>query len=327
MHPPEQEAAAAPSAPAPGVSGKAKEGAPAPESFPQLTNFIYYISAECAHAHNTVLAYERDMLQFAAYIFWEGKNRPEEVEAEDIVGFIGWLSERGLEPVSRARMLVTVRMFFRFLIVEKLIPAHDPCAAIDQPKLGRYLPAELSPPEVEDLLRAEDGHDLLSVRNRAILETFYATGARVSEVCALRVLDVDLAQQKIRINNGKGSKQRLCPLGLAARQALSYYVDMRSLLEHGKRSPYFFLSKSGKKLGRESVFRAVKAAALKAGIGKNVYPHLLRHSFATHMLAGGANLRAVQELLGHADLATTEIYTHVGDRQKDDAYRTFHPRA
>lgn len=294
-----------------------------PETFPLINDFLYYLSGECLLAHNTILAYERDLRRLATFLLQNGIDAPAQVHMEEVVDFIASLCEEGLEPTSRARMLVAVRMFFRFLLTERKIE-HDPCLAVDQPKLGRYLPHELSEQEVENLLRAEDGHDPLSVRNRAILEVFYATGARVSEVCGLRVQDVDLDQQKIRVL-GKGSKVRLCPLGQAAREAISYYADLRGLYDKGRGCPKFFLSKSGKPLERVAVFRVVKAAALKAGVTRNVYPHLLRHSFATHMLRGGAHLRAVQELLGHADLMTTEIYTHVSCDEKNDEYFQYHP--
>lgn len=293
--------------------------------FPGINDFLYYLSAECMLAKNSILAYERDLHRLAAFLLRNGISTPEAVHTEEIIDFIASLCEEGLEPTSRARMLVAVRMYYRFLLSEKMV-RHDPCLAVDQPKLWRYLPHELSPDEVKALLEVEDGHDPLSVRNRAVLEVFYATGARVSELCALRVRDVDLEQQKIRVF-GKGSKVRLCPLGRAAREALAYYSDLRGLYDKGRGNPFFFLSKSGRGLERVAIFRVVKAAALKAGITRNVYPHLLRHSFATHMLRGGAHLRAVQSLLGHADLATTEIYTHVSNAAKNSEYFKHHPRA
>ncbi len=302
-----------------------RAGGVTPENFPGINDFLYYLSAECMQAHNTIISYERDLRRLAAFLLRNGISSPEAVQAEEVVDFIASLCEEGLEPTSRARMLVAVRMYYRFLIGERLVQ-HDPCLAVDQPKLGHYLPHELSEQEVESLLRAEDGHDPLSVRNRAILEVFYATGARVSEVCSLRVHDVDLDQQKLRVL-GKGSKVRICPLGQAAREAVSYYADLRGLYDKGRGCPAFFLSKSGKGLERVAVFRVVKTAALKAGITRNVYPHLLRHSFATHMLRGGANLRIVQELLGHSDLMTTEIYTHVANNMKNQEYFKYHPHA
>ncbi len=296
------------------------------QGFPYLTDYLYYLSGECMLARNTILSYENDLVRYARFLLKNGFSSPVDISADEITDFIALLSEEGLEPSTRARMLVAIRMFYRYLETEKILKGPNPCAVIDQPRLQRMLPAELSPEQVDSLLRAEEGDTLLSVRNRAILETFYATGARVSEVSTLKLLEVDLDQQKIRLF-GKGSKQRLTPLGRAAREALGYYIDRRNELDKGRGNPYFFLSRTGKQLKRENIYRIVVAAAKKAGITKDVYPHLLRHSFATHMLSGGANLRAVQELLGHANISTTEIYTHVADGRKQEDYFRFHPHA
>lgn len=294
---------------------------------PAVRMYLDYVRVECGLAANSIESYTRDLRAFLAHI---GPGRAvEEVTGDDITAYIAWLSENGLCPRSRARMFVALRCFFRFCLVEKCIEA-DPTRFSDCPKVWRHLPHDLSPGEVERLLAAESGDDVQSIRNRAILEVFYATGARVSEVCGLAVGDVDLAERTIRLF-GKGSKQRMTPLGRAAREALERYLDgPRAILGCRRKigaGDRLFLSRTGRRLLRESVFRLVKAAALKAGIVKNVHPHLLRHSFATHMLEGGANLRAVQVLLGHASLETTEIYTHVHRPHLVEAYEAFHPRA
>lgn len=289
--------------------------------------FLHYARVECGLSDNSIESYERDLRAFAAFV---GSEREvDKVTGDDITAYIAWLAERGLSPRSRARMFVAVRCFFRFCHIEKIVAA-DPSQYADCPKVWRHLPHDLSPGEVKSLLEAEGGGDPLSARNRAILEMFYATGARVSEVCGLKTRDIDLAGRTVKLF-GKGAKQRMTPLGRAAVEALAAYANGSRSGFLGKRADgdpgWLFLSRTGKRLLRENVFRVVKKAALKAGIAKNVYPHLLRHSFATHMLEGGANLRAVQMLLGHCFLATTEIYTHVHRPHLVEAYGNFHPRA
>jgi Site-specific recombinase XerD len=290
--------------------------------------YLQYARVECGLAANSLESYERDLRAFAAHI---GPDREvDSVAGGDIVRYIAWMAEKGLCPKSRARMFVALRCFFRFCRVERLT-ANDPTQYADCPKVWRHLPHDLSPGEVERLLAAESGDTPQAIRNRAILEIFYATGARVSEVCVLEVGDINLAERTIRLF-GKGSKQRMTPLGRASVEAVQRYLNgPRTILAARNRMggdrDRLFLSRTGKKLLRESVFRLVKAAALKAGLTKNVYPHLLRHSFATHMLEGGANLRAVQVLLGHSSLDTTEIYTHVHRPRLVEAYSSFHPRA
>lgn len=290
--------------------------------------FLEYSRVECGLALNSLVSYERDLRAFAQYL---GPERGVgDVSGDDIVAYIGWMAERGLCPKSRARMFVALRCFFRWCSLERIIP-NDPSQYADCPKVWRHLPHDLSPREVDCLLAAEHGDDLHSIRNRAILEMFYATGARVSEVCGVHISELDLEERTVKLF-GKGSKQRMTPLGLACVDALERYLTRARYglvsRNYWTTSPELvFLSRTGKKLLRESVFRVVKAAALKAGITKNVYPHLLRHSFATHMLEGGANLRAVQVLLGHAKLETTEVYTHVHQPHLVEAFANFHPRA
>ncbi len=290
--------------------------------------YLTYVKVECGLSDNTLLSYGRDLRAFRTFL---GEERElSDVTGKDIADYIGWMAEdRELLPKSRARMFVALRCFFRFCLTEKYI-LHDPSQYADCPKLWRHLPHDLSPGEITRLLEAENGEDDLSLRNRAILEVFYATGARVSEVCDLQLGAVDLQERTLRLF-GKGSKERMTPLGEAAVQAVGRYLSgPREKLIGGRKfsgAGWLFISRLGGRLVRESVFRVVKAAALKAGIEKNVYPHLLRHSFATHMLEGGANLRVVQILLGHASLDTTEIYTHVHRPHLLKAYEAFHPRA
>lgn len=287
--------------------------------------FLQYMRVECGLAHNTILAYRRDLVAFVRFMHANDHAAIADVGMDAVVAYVTALATEGLAPTTRARMLIGVRMLCRFCVMERML-LRDPCEAVDQPRLWKHLPHDLTPREVEALLRAESGDTPLSIRNRAILEVFYATGARVSEVCDVRRRDIDLQERTIRLS-GKGGKQRMVPLGLAARQALEAYLQEVRPGHDRLDAGYLFLSHRGRRLCRETVFRIVKRAALLAGITKNVYPHLLRHSFATHMLEGGAHLRIVQELLGHADLATTELYTHVHEKRKIDTYRQFHPRA
>jgi integrase/recombinase XerD len=291
--------------------------------------YLDYTRVECGLSPNSLLSYERDLRAFSSYL--PPDSTIGKINGGDITNYIKWLSEeRKLNPKSRVRMFVALRCFFRFCLNENIITS-DPSQFSDCPQVWSCLPHDLSPREVGNLLEVENANTPLSIRNRAILEVFYATGARVSEVCRLTRIDVDLEQQTIKLS-GKGSRQRMCPLGLAAIDSLNRYVEQAEPV-FARRGPLLasprplFLSRTGRHLLRESVFRIVKAAARKAGISKNIYPHLLRHSFATHMLEGGANLRAVQMLLGHVYLETTEIYTHVRRIHLIDAYNAYHPRA
>ncbi|MDR1520632.1 MAG: tyrosine recombinase [Planctomycetota bacterium] len=285
--------------------------------------YLNFVRVECGLAENSIESYERDIRSFVDYL---GPDRSvQSVTGADVSGYIEWLARRGLCPKSRARMFVALRCFFRFCRIEDLIP-NDPSQYTDCPKVWAHLPYDLSPREVERLMCAELGRDAQSIRNRAILEVFYATGARVSEVCNLERVDIDLDERTIRLF-GKGLKQRMTPMGLAAAEALDRYLCLRGGRFGRSAAGKLFLSRNSQGLVRESVFRIVKTAALKAGLIRNVYPHLLRHSFATHMLEGGANLRAVQMLLGHARLETTEIYTHVHRPHLVEAFANFHPRA
>ncbi len=287
--------------------------------------FLQHLRIECGLARNTLLAYGRDLEALCTFLEEAGRSVPGEVSGEDIAAFIARMASAKLSPASRARTLVAARMFFRFCVTEGWCE-RDPCDRVDPPRLWKHLPHHLSPGEVERLLTAEDGRTPRSLRNRAILEVFYATGARVTEVCRLRVRDLT-ADGRSALLQGKGGRERMAPLGEPARAALAAYLrKVRPSLDR-QGAEELFLSRTGRPLRRESIFRIVKAAARRAGIAKNVYPHLLRHSFATHLLEGGANLRAVQSLLGHADPATTEIYTHVSQQRLQRMYEQFHPRA
>jgi integrase/recombinase XerD len=242
-----------------------------------------------------------------------------------IVGFLTHLCEQGLAPRSRARVLSTLRHFHRFLVREGHAPA-DPTTLIDAPRTRSKLPHLLSTVEVENLLEAPRGDTHVARRDRAMLEVLYATGMRVSEITDLRLADMKLDIGCVYVM-GKGSKQRLIPLGEVALEFLNDYLqNVRPLMKKDKSCQEVFLNARGGKLSRQGFWKILKGYALCAGINKTVYPHLLRHSFATHLLENGADLRAVQAMLGHADVSTTQIYTHVIQERLKQAHQQFHPR-
>ena len=292
--------------------------------FPFVSEFLAYMRVECGLADNTILAYRCDLENMAEYLDSADICTPGEVQGSDIVNYAAEMARKNLAPPSRARAMVACRMYYKYLAAERIITV-NPTDFVDQPKLFKHLPQELSPDEVKSLLLAEDGQGNLPDRNRAIMELFYATGARVSEICGVKMVDLNLKERFVRLK-GKGGKERMTPITKASTAVISKYIEAARKELDRHNSPYLFLSRTGRKLDRVNIFLLVKRLAVKAGITKNVYPHLLRHSFATHMLEGGANLRAVQMLLGHADLSTTEIYTHVHDKRKFDIYHQFHPR-
>ncbi|MCX7934028.1 MAG: site-specific tyrosine recombinase XerD [Planctomycetota bacterium] len=289
-----------------------------------MRHFLRYLKVECGLAANTLLAYNRDLAAFAAFLAERGLTRPAEVRQEEISAYLENASQR-LAVSTRCRALAALRMFFRFCFAEGIC-ASDPTANIDAPKRWQKLPHDLSAAEVEDLLKAENGVTIQSLRNRAFLEIMYATGGRVSEICDLRLQDVDFHGRVVRLR-GKGAKERVVPLGQAALDALQAYLQYSRPRLSKAPADWLFLSRSGKRLDRTNAFRLVQSAGRRAGLRGRAHPHLLRHSFATHLLEGGANLRIVQTLLGHADLATTEIYTHVNPKRLREIYRQCHPRA
>jgi len=293
-----------------------------------LDQFIAWCSLERGLADATVGAYAHDITRFCQFCRERGVEQPEAVGRDLILDFLEDSREQGLQPSSIARRLVSIKVFFRFLWQEGLVPANV-TEVMEGPRLWRILPDFLSVQEVTRLLEAFSARskDPLERRNRAILETLYAAGLRASELAGLRVDRLFLDEGVVRVV-GKGGRERVVPIGRPARQVLQRYLtDVRPLLEKSGPSPYVFLSVRGKPLTRDWVWNIVKQAARRAGIAKNVYPHMLRHSFASHLLAGGADLRVIQELLGHADIATTQIYTHVDEARLARIHRRFHPRA
>lgn len=292
----------------------------------ELREFLDYCRVECRLSANTLIAYQRDLVHFFAYLEQEHVSL-NAVDTSLLGAYLGFLAEGcGLEPASRARHLVTIRMLFRFLVAEKQVVV-DPAALMDAPRLMRHLPHFLSVSEVTALLQADFGDGPLALRNRAIMEVLYATGARASEICDLHVLWYIPHEHRLRIR-GKRNKERFVPLGELANRAIGDYLQAgRPFCVRHHDAPWLFISRNGIRLDRQTIWKLVRDTALSVGITKRIYPHLLRHSFASHLLGGGANLRAVQAMLGHASIATTEIYTHVEQSRLTSAYQQFFPRA
>jgi integrase/recombinase XerD len=248
------------------------------------------------------------------------------VTGEDVAAWLHSLDDKEYSTSSVARKLSAVKHLARFLLAEKMI-RNDFTELLSAPKLARHLPDTLSPEEVDRLLEAPSRHSAQGLRDRAFLELMYSSGLRVSELCNLMLQDIDMEDAFIRVQAGKRGKDRLVPVGRKAVEAVASYVrNGRPELVRGRTGSVLFLSKRGTVLSRKTVWYWIKEYARRAGIKKTVKPHLLRHSFATHLLSNGADLRAIQEMLGHADIGTTEIYTKVDRKRIMDAHARYHPR-
>jgi len=290
-----------------------------------LDLFLAYILVEKGLSKNTLDAYSRDLCRYLAFLDTRGCSELAMVSAADVAGYIAALKGDGLSPRSRARTLSALRMFHRFLVVEGYAAA-NPTAVIESPRMPGRLPDILSEDEVERLLQTVCGRDGYALRDRAMLELLYATGLRVTELVKLKLADLNLIAGYL-VTSGKGDKERLVPVGDAAREAVTQYLaTSRTLAGSGGESRYLFLSRFGAPMTRQAFWNIIKKRALQAGIRKSISPHTLRHSFATHLLANGADLRSVQMMLGHADLATTQIYTHVSNERLKNIHRELHPR-
>lgn len=287
--------------------------------------FLNYVQVERGLAANTLAAYRRDLEKFAAFC-QQRKLALGRVDRGAVVDFLGWLYRNGLDSRSVARTLVTLRNFFRFLRQENVV-RHNPTEHIESPRLWKRLPKFLTLEEVEGLLATPDDTTPLGVRDRAMLEVLYATGLRVSELVNLKVSDVQLEAGVLRCL-GKGNKERVVPLGRKATAAVETYLrEARPRLTRRRSSHHLFVSRRGTGMTRQNFWRLLRAWGRSAGVRTRLSPHVLRHSFATHLLERGADLRSVQLLLGHADISTTQIYTHVAQERLKQVYRSHHPRA
>lgn len=287
-----------------------------------LNRFLNYLSVDKGLALNSIRSYERDL---DAYLYFLKVDNPGEAAAVDIAAFLSSLSERGISPASAARSLAAIRGFHKYLITDGLAQ-HDPTTNLETPRGWKRLPKTLSAADVEALLKQPDNSSRISLRDKAMLELLYATGLRVSELIGLRVQDVNLERGFLLVM-GKGSKERVVPMGDAAIRAVEEYLaDARQRLLQGKESGLLFISQQRKGMTRQTFWERIKFYAAKAGIPQNVSPHTLRHSFATHLLDNGADLRSVQAMLGHSDVSTTQIYTHVSRERLKRIHEKYHPR-
>jgi integrase/recombinase XerD len=291
-----------------------------------LESFRDFLALESGHSANTVEAYLRDLRRLGEFAISRGVRDPAKLTRPLLRNFVYLLKDLGLSPASIRRAVSAVRTYYGFLIGEGRV-ADDPSDRLESPRRGRVLPPILSVREVEALLGAPRVEEPLAWRDRALLELGYGAGLRVSELCGLSLTDLLLSENLVRVF-GKGGKERLVPIGRSVIGAVSVYLHtMRPELDKGKSRGRVLLNARGQPLSRVGAWGVVKRATERAGITKRVTPHTLRHSFATHLLEGGADLRAVQEMLGHADLSTTQIYTHVDREYLRSVHKQFHPRA
>lgn len=287
--------------------------------------FLDYLSVERGLSKNTIVSYRSDLDGFLRFLGAMAQKTVASTSREDIRAYMLYEKDKGLSVNSIARSLASLRMFYRFLAREKLIKA-DVSSYIDTPRLWKRIPDILNLEEVERLLRAPDINTAQGIRDRAVLELMYASGLRVSEVSHLKVSDVNMDVGFVRCL-GKGRKERIVPLGKKAIEAVARYLEkIRPKQLKGRTSIELFLNRSGARISRVSLWKLIKAYAKKARIRKEIKPHILRHSFATHLLERGADLRSVQEMLGHANISTTQIYTHVDKERLKSIHKAFHPR-
>jgi integrase/recombinase XerD len=303
-----------------------KEADTLPELKDRLIRFLDHVGLERGLADNTAEAYERDLSRYLVVLTDLGVGKFEDVTHVEVSALINLLGDLGLGSSSMARNLTAVRMFHRFLLSEGYAQI-DPTEHLKPPKLGRKLPSVLNINEMEGLLASPDLGTSLGIRDRALLEILYGAGLRVSELISLTRSDLYLDMDVIRIF-GKGSRERVVPIGQESVEWVTTYVNnIRHTLANPKSGNEVFLNFRGGRLSRMGVWKILKGHVDAVGIKKKVSPHTMRHSFATHLLEGGADLRAVQEMLGHADISTTQIYTHVDREYLKEVHKTFHPRA
>ncbi len=291
-----------------------------------VERFLLYLATERGLSDNYQLSTQRSLETFVAWLEKSPQVSLAGVEPQHITDYLTWRKRAGLAAASVKLEAVAIRIFFRFLAAKKVIPK-DPAENLPTPRIESYLPETLSAEQIARLLESVRETDPLGRRDRAILELLYASGLRVSELCNARLEAINLEDGFIRVT-GKGNKTRLVPVGEKARNAIARYLEgERPALVGKKTGSEIFLSVRGRKLTPARIWQLIKVYAARAGLESNVYPHIFRHSFATHLLGGGADLRIIQEMLGHADIATTQIYTHVDASRLKSVHKKFHPRA
>ena len=292
-----------------------------------IESFIRYLAVERGLSENYQLSTQRSLAEFAAWCRKKHSvDQPRTVTLPLISEYLAERKRSGLSAASIKLIVVALKIFFRFLAAKAQIE-RNPAEALPLPRIERYLPETLNELQVEQLIENVDSNSPLGLRDRAILELLYASGLRISELAKARLEDFDAGERILRVT-GKGSKTRLVPVGRKANEALAAYLSIERPKLVGKRSgSEIFLSRRGGKLTTARIWQIVKTTGRRSGLGRNIYPHLLRHSFATHLLSNGADLRIIQEMLGHADISTTQVYTHVDQQRLKAVHRQFHPRA
>ena len=291
-----------------------------------LDTFLGHLTVEKGLTPRTVEVYSRDLHRFCAYLSVQDIADVRQAGSRHIVGFLSALHEQGVSTRTQSRVLTALRGLYRFLQRENELPGKNPTALLHLPKFGRALPHVPSQEQVDALISLPDATTPLGMRNQTMLEVLYTTGLRVSELVQLTVSQVNREAGFVRVR-GKGNRERLVPLGTRALSQFQRYLDtVRPVLLKQRSSDYVFLTRSGKPLTRQAFWAMIKGCAKHNPEGGPVYPHSLRHAFATHLLEGGADLRAVQSMLGHIDIATTQIYTHLASARLREVHRKYHPR-
>lgn len=293
-----------------------------------IKEFRSHILFEKSLSENTFESYQRDVKKLISFLeMKENSNPPTKIKTKDIRDFIQWVAEVGLSAKSQARIISSLKSFFNYLILENII-TQNPVQTIENPKIGSYLPETLSTNEIDKLINNIDLSHPQGNRNKAIIEVLYSCGLRVSELINLKISNWYKKNGFIKVE-GKGNKERLIPIGEIANDLIElYFIENRNHQKIQKDNrDYIFLNRNGRKLTRVMIFTIVKKLSEKANIKKNISPHTFRHSFATHLIEAGANLRAVQEMLGHESITTTEIYTHLDSDYIKESIKSFHPRA
>lgn len=297
---------------------------PSPELDQPLEGFIQHLTVECGLSHNTCLAYRRDLNKLVAFMGDKGIGSYSGLHATDVEAFVGKLGQDSLATPSVRRALAATRMFCRYLVLERVMPA-DVSAGVQAPKKWQRLPRVMSDQTVRQLMAQPDAAaDRYAARDHAILTFLYATGVRASELVGLQIGDINVSLGIVRVI-GKGNKERIVPVAGAALAAVQQYLDVSRRASLGPNAP-LFVSRSQRPLRREDLVRIVRKYVYRSGVPAGASPHTFRHSFATQLVSGGADLRAIQEMLGHADISTTQIYTHVDGSRLRAVHRRFHPR-
>ena len=291
-----------------------------------LDSFLSYLVVEKGLSENTLESYGRDLKKFLLFIKSRGITSAREIKYGDILDFMTRSREEGLNATTIVRSMVSVKQFFKYLLSEKVL-SEDPTAHIKTPKMKKAIPGVISLDDVESILGAPDESTPEGLRDAAMLEILYATGIRVSELIGLKLNDVNFELGFVVVY-GKGSKERVVPIGDKAREKLLTYLrDSRPALLKGREAKALFVTRRGAGMTRQGFWKIIKAQALKAGVTKKISPHTLRHSFATHLLERGADLRTIQVMLGHSDISTTQIYTHVESERLKEIHKKYHPRS